>query len=310
MKLIGIALLLLGLQQTLRVDVSVVTVGVRVTDSRGRDVRDLKAEDFRVFDDGAAQKIAFFSNETQPVTLGILLDHSSSMDSNDKIDRAKDAARALVGGAREGSEFFYIEFDDEVKLAADLTTDRQKVVAAIQQTVPDGGTSLYDATLAGIGQAGRAKLARQVLVIISDGVDQHSTHNLRQLINIVRDSKIQIFTIGYFSKEDERIYRSSGTTMTLIDGVEVDNPRLVLEKIADESGAKSFFPRSDVELAQAVAEINKDLATQYTVSFYKPPDRGNEYHQLRVEVPAGRYNVRARPGYGTREFAPGNGLVP
>src|SRR6266550_2355624 len=115
MKLIGIALLLLGLQQTLRVDVSVVTVGVRVTDSRGHDVRDLKAEDFR-------------------------------------------------------------EFDDEVKLAADLTTDRQKVTAAIQKTVPDGGTSLYDAAITGIGQTGRAKLARQVLVIISDGADQHSTH--------------------------------------------------------------------------------------------------------------------------------------
>ena len=106
MKLLIIVLLLLSAQQTLQVDVSLVTVGVRVKDSRGRDVRGLKVEDFSVFEDGAAQKIAFFSSEPQPITLGILVDRSSSMDYNNKMDRAKDAARALLGGVGEGSEFF------------------------------------------------------------------------------------------------------------------------------------------------------------------------------------------------------------
>src|SRR5215831_20457656 len=140
-----IGLLLLIPQDTLQVKVSLVTVGVRVTDSRGRNVAGLKAEDFSVFDDGVAQKIEFFSNEEQPITLGILLDHSFSMSYNAKLDRAKEAAVALVRSARDGSEYFYLPFDDHVKLQADLTSDPHQVETAIAATTLGGGTALYDA---------------------------------------------------------------------------------------------------------------------------------------------------------------------
>ena len=115
-----ILLILLAAQQTIRVDVSLVTIGVRVTDSRGRDVSGLQAGDFSVFEDGVQQKIALFSSDTQPIALGILLDRSSSMVSNEKITRAKEAARALVEGMLEGSEFSYIDFNETVKRGADF----------------------------------------------------------------------------------------------------------------------------------------------------------------------------------------------
>src|SRR6266850_7429122 len=114
-----IALLLLLPQETLQVKVSLVTVGVRVTDSRGRNVLGLKAQDFSIYDDGALQKIEFFSSEEQPITLGILLDRSFSMSYNDKLQRAKEAARALVRAAHKNSEYFYFTFDDQVRLASD-----------------------------------------------------------------------------------------------------------------------------------------------------------------------------------------------
>jgi VWFA-related protein len=129
-----ILFLLLAAQDTLRVKVSLVTVGARVTDWRGRDVTGLKAEDFSVFDDGVEQKIEFFRNEEQPITLGILLDRSDSMSYNAKLDRAKEAARTLVDAAHEGSEYFYFMFDDQVKLASDLTSDRRQIETAIDQT--------------------------------------------------------------------------------------------------------------------------------------------------------------------------------
>ena len=89
--------------------------------------------------------------------------------------------------------------------------------------------------------------------------------------------------------------------MELINGTLVDNPRDVLQKVARESGAASFFPRSDKELAKAVEEIVSDLRTQYTVAFYPQSlDAETRYHQLRVTVRGGRYDVRARPGYGTQ----------
>ena len=188
--LLSLVLLLLAQEQTqtLKVKVSLVTVGVRVTDSRGRDVRGLKAGDFTVYEDGVAQKVEFFSSEEQPITLGILLDRSHSMDENSKLERAKEAARSLVDAGRVGSEFFYVTFDDRVKLAADLNTDRTQIQAAIEATSLGGGTSLYDAILEGLGLCSRAQLARQVLVVISDGYDQHSAHFLGEVIRIVQES--------------------------------------------------------------------------------------------------------------------------
>jgi len=294
-----IILLLVGAQDTLRVKVSLVTVGVRVTDWIGRDARGLKMENFLVFDDEIPQKIEFFSNEEQPITLGILLDRSFSMSYNAKLDRAKDAARALVGAAREGSQYFYIAFDDNVKLSADLTDDRHQVETAIDQTTLGGGTALYDAVLKGLAISAQAARPRQVLIIISDGADQHSTHLLAEVIRAVREAELQVFTIGYFSPQEEAFVRRSGDKLTLADGTVVDNPQYVLKKLASESGAESFFPRSDKELSEAVEKITKDLRTQYTLGFYPSSDDDNHYHQLRVAVRGGRYKVRARPGYST-----------
>src|SRR4029453_6932699 len=85
-------LLLVAFQHVIRVDVSLITVGVRVTDSQGRDVSGLQRSDFSIYEDGEARDIAFFSNEPQAITLGIVLDRSSSMAEGSKFDRAKDAA--------------------------------------------------------------------------------------------------------------------------------------------------------------------------------------------------------------------------
>jgi Ca-activated chloride channel family protein len=300
------ALIAVLVQQTIRVDVSLVTVGARVTDSRGRDVRGLKVEDFIVTEDGVRQRISSFSDEPQPITLGIVFDRSSSMEANQKIDRAKDAAQALVQVAREGSEFFFIGFNEKVRVAADFTFNRQEVLSAIANTEPDGSTSLYDAILQGLTMGSRAKLPRQVLVIISDGADQHSTHELQEIIDIVRDSATQIYAIGYFSKEEEQMFRSSAEKFSLTNGAEVDNPRLALRRIAEESGALSFFPRSDEELSKAVAQISEDLVTQYSLGFYPQASDDKTYRQLNVAIKGDQFKIRSRPGYGVREFSSGS----
>lgn len=299
MSKFAIALLFLIAQDTLRVSVSLVTVGVRVRDSRGHDVHGLRAEDFSVFDDGVPQKIEFFSEMEQSMALGILLDHSDSMTYNDKLQRAKEAALTVVRSVREDSEFFYIAFDDTVTVAADVTRDRREIESAIQGTQAGGGTKLYDAVLKGVELNKKAQLSRQVLVIISDGTDQHSRSRLADVLKVVRGSKMQVFSIGYFSGQEEALFRRSGARIELIDGALVDNPRVVLHNLARESGAASFFPRSDKELAKAVEDIVSDLHTQYTVAFYPQySDEESRYHKLRVTVRGGRYDVRARPGYG------------
>lgn len=203
MKRIFLALLLLVPQDTLKVSVNLVTVGVRVTDAKGRNVRGLKAENFSVFDDGILQKLEFFSSDEQSVTLGVLLDRSFSMGFNGKLDRAKEAAAALVRTSHAGSEFFYLAFDNIVPETAHVTSDRQQIESAIERTSLGFGTSLYDAILRGVSLYSRAQLPRQALVIISDGADQHSTHHLEEALQAARESETQVFTIGYFTEEED-----------------------------------------------------------------------------------------------------------
>jgi VWFA-related protein len=169
--------------------------------------------------------------------------------------------------------------------------------SAIRDTKLGGGTSLYDAIIRAVELSKKAQLAQKVLVIISDGADQHSRRRLADALRVVRESEVQVYTIGYFSGTEEQMFRKGGSRIELVDGTIIDNPRAVLQRIAQESGAASFFPRSDKELDKAIEEITRDVRTQYTLAFYPQSSEADKYHELRVTVRSGRYNVRARPGY-------------
>src|SRR5688572_9545513 len=135
------ALLLVLLQDTLTVTVSLVRLGVVVSDSRGRNVVGLKNQDFRLWVNGVPRDIAFFSDGPQPISLGIVLDQSFSMSYDNKLDRAKEAAHTLAHAVRDGSEYFYVTFDDEVRIVRPVSTDLSGIDFAIDATTLGRGTS-------------------------------------------------------------------------------------------------------------------------------------------------------------------------
>src|SRR5438034_2869819 len=102
--------------------------------------------------------------------------------------------------------------------------------------------------------------------MITDGDDQHSGHNLDEVIQAVQLSQAQVYLIGYFSPAEDEIFRRSGKTVTLISGQENDNPRFVVKRMAEESGAECFFPKSESDLKQAVETIVRHLQHQYTLA--------------------------------------------
>ena len=128
---------------TLRVNVSLVTVGVRVTNSKGREIGGLRAEHFTLFEDGVAQQVALFSGEEEPITLCILLDRSKSMDAAGKFGRAKEAARLLVESVHPQSEYIYLTFDEQCQFWA-FTQNRNRIRMFIDTTGLGNGTALYD----------------------------------------------------------------------------------------------------------------------------------------------------------------------
>ncbi|HEY1219791.1 MAG TPA: VWA domain-containing protein [Bryobacteraceae bacterium] len=280
-----------------RTDVNLQSIAVQVTDKEGRDMRGLSAADFTILEDGHPQKISFFGAEDQPISLVVLLDSSSSMESSRKLEGARTLLSPLLHGNRPEDEVFLAPFTNRVGAFQQLTADHRVSPPAVGAASLEGGTALYDALATGLCNLRTAVNVRQAVVVITDGADQHSRLRLQQLIQLAQSSKPQIFMIGFFDKSEYDYYRQSGKTVTLVSGREIDNPLQVFDRIARETGAESFFPASERDLQQVIGHILGILQAQYTVAYY--PQDPRKFRRIQVKVNRGGVNVAARHSVGS-----------
>jgi Ca-activated chloride channel homolog len=285
---------------TVRVDVNLVTIGVRVSDRKGREVSGLKQEEFSVFEDGKQQPIAVFASEQQPVSVLMLLDRSYSMGQGGKLEQAKLALQHLLENSHPDSEYALVVFDDEPVPLLDFSSDRQKIEAALGRTSSHrSGSSLYDSMAVALDRFDRARYPRHVLVVITDGADQHSRLQLHDVLGAVQRSRSQVYLVGFFDPKEDAVFRDSGKTVTLVSGKEIDNPRHAFKRLAEESGAERYFPESGEELGTVVRTIAQDQRTQYTLGYYYTSDAYQEerYRRIEVKVRPKGLRVRARHGF-------------
>jgi Ca-activated chloride channel family protein len=280
-----------------RADVNLQSIAVQVTDKQGHDVRGLSAGDFIVLEDGRPQKIAFFGAEHQPISLLVLLDSSSSMRSSSKLAGAWTLLGPLTHANLPEDEIFLAPFTDLVGALERLSGDRRANPPAVDAASMGGGTALYDALASGLCHMRSATNVRQAVVAITDGSDQHSRLRLEQLIQLAQASKPQIFMIGFFDPFEYESYRKSGKTVTLVSGREIDNPVHLFDRVAKETGAESFFPKSDRDLQQVIDHILGILQAQYTIAYY-PRDIG-KFRRIQVKVNRGGVIVAARRSAGS-----------
>ena len=141
--------------------VELINVTTTVTDSNGRFVSDLRQEDFRVFEDGQEQPITHFSNERVPVSLGIALDTSLSMN-GEKMSAARDALRRFLGDLLDpADEVFLYRFSNVPELVEGWTTNRDRLLSRLSRIWPEGGTAMYDAVADACRSQSRAGIARR-----------------------------------------------------------------------------------------------------------------------------------------------------
>lgn len=179
-----------------RTSVDLINVTATVTDASGRFVPGLRKEDFRVYQDDQPQQITHFSSERVPVSVGIVLDTSGSMD-GDKMHAAKQALnRFLLDLLREEDEVFLYRFDNSPELVHEWTTDRARVSRKLQAIRPGGGTAMYDALaeVIPLAQAGRHR--KKALIVISDGNDTSSRTPVDVLKAQIRETEVLIYAIG------------------------------------------------------------------------------------------------------------------
>jgi VWFA-related protein len=272
----------------LRSDVEEVSLNVTVLDSSGHLVQDLKRDDFKVQEDGVAQKLLSFQHADIPVSIGLVIDNSGSM--YKKRPAVNKSALDLISASNRDDEAFVVNFADDAYIDQDFTADLNKLRDGLAHIESRGGTALYDAVVASADKlAADARRPKQVIVIITDGEDNASTLGLEQAIRRVQElSGPVIYSIGLLFGDE----MSHG---------EVRHARRALENLSVETGGIAFFPKSLDQIDEIAAEVARDIRSQYTLTYHSTKAM-NIAGFRRIAVTAqskgdGKLNVRTRTGY-------------
>ena len=276
-----------GQSQTLKVDVDLVLVNATVTDSLNRYVSGLGQEHFQIWEDKLEQKIAYFSAEDVPISLGMIFDVSGSM--KDKISTARDAAVTFLKTGNPEDEYFLVEFANRPEVAADFTTDVSKLQSKLIFAPAKGMTAMYDAVYVGLEKLKEGTNPKKALLLITDGEDNRSRYTFQNVKDFVKEQDVQIYGIGIVDEWNSQL--SAGHT-----------GRAMIEELADTTGGRAFFPDSVYELEDICTKIAVELKNQYVIGYHSTnAAKDGKWRKLRMKVnpPKGiqHLNVRSKAGY-------------
>lgn len=179
--------------QSLRVAVDLVLLDVSVTDQEGHSAKNLRQDNFKIYEDKVEQAISYFSTEESPVTWGVVVDRSGSM--SDMKD-VYDAALHMINEGITDDEMFVMTFSRQIDTLSDHTSDRRMLQNALFGLHAKGATALWDAVDSAIDHLKRGKHRKKALLVITDGVDNKSRIRFKRVLDRVRESDIIIYTVG------------------------------------------------------------------------------------------------------------------
>ncbi|MDT4895445.1 MAG: hypothetical protein QOH25_522 [Acidobacteriota bacterium] len=198
-----------GEGDVVRVNTTLVTIPVSVMDRNGRFIPDLRQQEFRIYEDGVEHEVAYFASVERPFTLALVLDTSAS--TRFRLDEIQDAAIAFVNQLRSDDRVLIVSFDEEVRVLAEATNNRNVLRDAIRRTRTGGNTKLYDAVDLVINQRLNREQGRKAIVLFTDGVDTASNHASYQ--SNIRDAEeldALIYPVQYDTYSDVNAGGGSG----------------------------------------------------------------------------------------------------
>ncbi|HLH05885.1 MAG TPA: VWA domain-containing protein [Terriglobales bacterium] len=267
-----------------------VNVVFTVSDKHGHFVKDLKENDFKVLDDNKPPtQIVNFSSETNlPLRVGLLIDASNSI--RDRFRFEQEAAIEFLNEIirPRDDRAFVIGFDTTPEVTQDFTDDSGALARGVRALRPGGGTALYDAVYFAcrdkLMKAPQTGPTRRAIILLSDGEDNQSRVTREEAIEMAQRAEVIIYTIS-----------------TNVSGVKMRGDK-VLERMAEATGGRAFFPFRIQDVSNAFSEIQDELRSQYMLA-YKPADFTADGHFRSINIIAADrkgLQVRARKGY----FAP------
>ncbi len=267
---------------TIRAVTNEVNVVFTVTDKHGRRITDLKQNDFQVLDDNKPpQEIRSFHAETNlPLQVGLLIDASNSV--RDRFKFEQESAIEFLNQTihPRKDQAFVVGFDVTPEVTQDFTDNTESLAHGVHELRPGGGTALYDALYFAcrdkLLKAPKGEPVRRAIILLSDGEDNQSHVTREEAIEMAQRAEAIIYTIS-----------------TNVSGTKGAGDK-VLERIADATGGRAFFPFQIRDVANAFAEIQDELRSQYALS-YRPADLKLDGHYRTIEIVANdRKNLRVR----------------
>jgi Ca-activated chloride channel family protein len=274
--------------QRIRSGVELVSLNVTVTDNAGKYVTDLNEDEFEVFEDGAKQKLTFFSRTQQPISLALLVDTSASMDT--RLPIAQEAAIGFARQLHKDDQAEVIDFDSQVRILQAFTNDAATLEKAIRQTTPNGSTSLYNAIYISLKELKKAKavstsdIRRQAIVLLSDGDDTSSLIEFEEVLDLAKRSETAIYSIGLRQGE--------------IGRREFKEAEFVLKQLANETGGRAYFVSDARELPKIYQAISDELSSQYSIAYSSGnPKRDGAWRRVQVRLRRANAAARTKQGY-------------
>lgn len=295
-------------EDIVKVETDLITIPVSVFDRSGLYIPNLQKSNFKIFEDGKEQDIAYFGTSDKPFTVVLLIDVSPS--TAYQIEEIQQAANAFVEQLKPQDSVMVIEFDDRVHVLTEPTSDRQQIFKAIRKTGFGGGTSLYDAVTFAIRKRLNGIEGRKAVVLFTDGVDTTSRKSTYDTtLDDAEESDSLIFPIYYntFLDNQRRTVGSFPPDILMPlpqtgrgeSAAEYALGKKYLEELATYTGGRVFRPEATPGgLTAAFEGIAEELRRQYNIGFV-PKDEGKPGQRKLVKVRVDRPNliVRARDSY-------------
>jgi VWFA-related protein len=257
-----------------------------VTDKHGRYIKDLKKDDFHVLDDRKpAARINSFHSETDlPLQVGLLIDASNSI--RDRFKFEQEAAIEFLNSIIRPTydKATTIGFDSTPDVTQDFTDNTELLSKGVRSLKAGGGTAMYDALYSAcrdhLMKEEQTGPVRRAIILLSDGDDNSSHVTREEAIEMAQRAEVIVYTIS-----------------TNITGSKTKSDK-VLERIAEATGGRAFFPFQIRDVTDAFASIQDELRSQYAMT-YRPADFVADGHFRTIEILAQQkaFHVRTRKGY-------------
>jgi len=297
----------------IRIETDLITIPVKVATKNGRAVPDIRREEFRVFENGEPQEIAYFNSDDAPFSVALLLDMSYS--TVFKLQEIQNAAKQFLNELKPNDRVMIVAFAEKGRVLCELTDNRTALRYAIEAAKIESGTSLYDTMDEVLNQRLANASGRKAIVLLTDGVDTTSKKaTFKGVLADLTESNVIVYPIRYSTYDDVQKSRRNDAEVRYDDD---DRPYVVetaptkgertedyatadefMSEAADRTGGAVQRVSSRTNLAAAFSRIADELRKTYSLGYYPTGNRlPGSRNYIRVRVYRPDLVVRARETY-------------